>query len=143
MNSRYVPEDDMLHLELADTPSVEGEEVTDGVVLHYDAEGRIVSIEIDEASRRANLDGVHRAGIRAVDGDTPPGRVYTAAEVAARLAITPFAVQKIRKAMRDAGLQVGIRPDLASSLLSERDVENIEGWRNAHPRGRPRKAAHL
>ena len=55
MELKHYPESDMLYLGLAEAESVEGEEVTEGVVFHYDAENRIVSIEIDEASRRVNL----------------------------------------------------------------------------------------
>ena len=133
----------MLYLGLAEAESLEGEEVVEGVVFHYDAQGRIVSIEIDEASRRVNLSDIQGPAGPDADGAALAGRVLTTAEVAVELAITPFAVQKIRKAMRDAGLEVGLRPDLPDSLLSERDLGNIRRWREEHPRGRPRKPVRL
>jgi uncharacterized protein YuzE len=38
-----------LYVRFAETPIVESEEVSDGVVLDFDAEGRIVAIEVLEA----------------------------------------------------------------------------------------------
>jgi len=112
-----------------------------GIVFHYDKDKRIISIEIDEASHRVDLDGIH-AHSELIAGDAgPPRRVLTTAEVAAELGLTRFAVQKIRKAMKAAGMQLGIRPDLPDSLLSEEDLAKIEIWRVEHPRGRPKRAA--
>lgn len=52
---RYYPETDMLYIELIKQPSVESEEVADGVVLDFDATNRVVGIEIEDASQRMDL----------------------------------------------------------------------------------------
>lgn len=43
---------DAVYLKLTDRPVHESEEVADGIVVDYDAEGRIVGVEIPGASRR-------------------------------------------------------------------------------------------
>jgi YD repeat-containing protein len=51
MKTLYDPEADALYVRFADTPVSESEEVSAGVVLDYDAEGRIVAIELLDASK--------------------------------------------------------------------------------------------
>jgi uncharacterized protein YuzE len=51
MKALYDPEVDALYVRFADTPIIESEEVSKGVVLDLDAEGRIVAIEVLNASR--------------------------------------------------------------------------------------------
>lgn len=46
---------DSLYIDLAERPSAESREVSDGVVLDYDAEGLLVGIDIDNASAKVNL----------------------------------------------------------------------------------------
>jgi len=43
---------DAVYLNLTDRPIKDSEEVADGIVVDYDAEGRIVGIEILDASKR-------------------------------------------------------------------------------------------
>ncbi len=50
MKARYDPEADALYIRFTDTPVTESEEVRPGFVLDFDADGRIVSIEILDAS---------------------------------------------------------------------------------------------
>ena len=45
---------DAIYLNLTDRPIKESEEVADGIVVDYDAEGRIVGVEILDASKRTN-----------------------------------------------------------------------------------------
>jgi uncharacterized protein YuzE len=52
----YFPDTDSLYIDLADEPSVESREISDGVVLDYNAAGRLVGIDIDEASKRVQLE---------------------------------------------------------------------------------------
>jgi uncharacterized protein YuzE len=50
----YDPEADVLYIELvagAEGPDTEGQEVHPGVMLMFDAEGRIIGIEITSASK--------------------------------------------------------------------------------------------
>jgi uncharacterized protein YuzE len=45
---------DAVYLNLTDRPIKESEEVVDGIVVDYDAEGRIVGVEILDASKRTD-----------------------------------------------------------------------------------------
>jgi uncharacterized protein YuzE len=58
MKLSYYPETDSLYIDLASRPSVESQEVSEGVVLDYDADGNIVGIDIDHASKKLNLQEV-------------------------------------------------------------------------------------
>ncbi|MCJ7675407.1 MAG: DUF2283 domain-containing protein [Sedimentisphaerales bacterium] len=49
------PETDSLYIDLADRPSTESKEVSEGIVPDYDANGDIVGIDIDNASKKLNL----------------------------------------------------------------------------------------
>jgi len=51
----YYAETDSLYIDLAERPSAESREVAPGVVLDFDAEGRLVGIDIDRASSVVNL----------------------------------------------------------------------------------------
>jgi uncharacterized protein YuzE len=51
MKTTYDPEADALYVRFAEASVVESEEVADGVVLDFDAEGRIVAIEVLDASK--------------------------------------------------------------------------------------------
>ena len=58
MKFRYYPETDSLYIELSDELPAPGacvREVAPGVVLDFDAEDRLVGIDIDHASTIANL----------------------------------------------------------------------------------------
>jgi uncharacterized protein YuzE len=46
-------EDDALYLRLDDTAIVESEEVSDGIILDYNAEGKVVGIEMLYVSQRS------------------------------------------------------------------------------------------
>lgn len=50
MKSRYDAETDALYLRFTETAIIESEEVRPGIVLDFDAEGRIVALEILDAS---------------------------------------------------------------------------------------------
>jgi uncharacterized protein YuzE len=50
MKTHYDEEADALYLRFTDTPVVESEEVRPGIVFDFDAEGRIVAVEILDAS---------------------------------------------------------------------------------------------
>ncbi|MFN3762624.1 MAG: DUF2283 domain-containing protein [Anaerolineae bacterium] len=59
----YFPETDMLYIRLTEGVSAESEEIAPGVVLDFDAENRLIGIEIEDASCRLNLS---RLELRAV-----------------------------------------------------------------------------
>jgi len=47
----YDPTTDALYLRLADAPVVESEEVRPGIVLDFDAQNRVVSVEVLHVSK--------------------------------------------------------------------------------------------
>lgn len=55
MKLHYYPETDSLYIELSKKPSADSHEVAPGVVLDFDDEGRLVGIDIDQASRIVDL----------------------------------------------------------------------------------------
>ncbi len=55
MRLYYYAETDSLYIDLANRPSVSSEEVRPGIVLDLDAEGSLVGIDIDRASRQLDL----------------------------------------------------------------------------------------
>ncbi|UIE39420.1 DUF2283 domain-containing protein [Leptodesmis sichuanensis] len=46
-------DDDALYWRLDDTPIIESEEVSDGIILDYNAEGKVVGIEVLYISQRS------------------------------------------------------------------------------------------
>ena len=55
MKLNYYPETDSLYIDLSELPSVESREISEGVVLDYDADGRLVGIDIDNASHKVEM----------------------------------------------------------------------------------------
>ena len=56
MKVNYHPDTDSLYIDLSEHASVESREVSAGVVLDYDAAGDLVGIDIDNASRKVQLE---------------------------------------------------------------------------------------
>ena len=56
MKIAYHPDTDSLYIDLASRPSAESREVSPGLVIDYDAEGNVVGIDIDNASKTLDLD---------------------------------------------------------------------------------------
>ena len=54
MRFQYYAETDSLYIDLAETQSVDSHEVAPGVVLDFDDQGRLVGIDIDQASSVVN-----------------------------------------------------------------------------------------
>jgi uncharacterized protein YuzE len=55
MKIAYYPDTDSMYIDLSNRDSVESREVSEGILLDYDAEGNIVGIDIDNASRKLDL----------------------------------------------------------------------------------------
>jgi uncharacterized protein YuzE len=55
MRLNYYPETDSLYIDLTEQPSTESREVSEGIVLDYDAKGNLVGIDIDNASKKLEL----------------------------------------------------------------------------------------
>lgn len=56
MKLNYYAATDSLYIDLSEQPSVESREISEGVVLDYDAKGNLVGIDIDNASRKVQLE---------------------------------------------------------------------------------------
>ena len=59
MKVNYYPETDSLYIDRSSKPSVDSREVSDGVVLDYDAGGNLVGIDIDHASLKLEIKEVN------------------------------------------------------------------------------------
>jgi len=55
MKLNYYSDTDSLYIDLSEQPSVESREISEGVVLDYDAACNLVGIDIDNASRKVDL----------------------------------------------------------------------------------------
>lgn len=55
MKLNYYPETDSLYIDLSEKTSAESREISEGIVLDYDAEGNLAGIDIDNASTKVQL----------------------------------------------------------------------------------------
>ncbi len=55
MKLKYYADTDSLYIDLSEKPSAESREVSEGIVLDYDAQGNLVGIDIDNASKKVQL----------------------------------------------------------------------------------------
>jgi uncharacterized protein YuzE len=71
MKLAYFADTDSLYIELAEHMSVDSREVSEGVVLDYDAKGNLVGIDIDNASIKVDMGSLKLSKL--------PGKVETVA----------------------------------------------------------------
>ena len=64
MKLAYHADTDSLYIDLSEHPSAESREVAEGIVLDYDADGSLVGIDIDNASRKVALQRLILTGIQ-------------------------------------------------------------------------------
>lgn len=62
MKLNYYADIDSLYIDLSERASVESREVSEGVVLDYDADGNVVGIDIEHASIMVDLGSLHTTG---------------------------------------------------------------------------------
>jgi len=55
MKFNYYPETDSLYISLSDNSSVDSQEIIPNIVLDFDIEGKLVGIDIDQASQTVDL----------------------------------------------------------------------------------------
>ncbi len=55
MKLNYHADTDSLYIDLSERPSSESREISEGVVLDYDNDGRLVGIDIDNATNKVEL----------------------------------------------------------------------------------------
>jgi len=58
MKLSYYKDTDSLYIDLSSKPSEESREISEGIVIDYDAQGNVVGIDIDNASRKVDLEEV-------------------------------------------------------------------------------------
>lgn len=63
MKLNYYAETDSLYIEFSDESSVESVEISEGVVLDYDAKGKLVGIDIDNAGHKIELQDFFLKGL--------------------------------------------------------------------------------
>jgi uncharacterized protein YuzE len=55
MKLNYYADTDSLYIDLSEQPSAESREISEGIVVDYDANGNLVGIDIDNASKKVQL----------------------------------------------------------------------------------------
>ena len=63
MKFYYYKDTDSLYIDLSEKKSVDSKEIADGVVVDFDAKGKIVGIDIDHASKQVNLSKLEADGV--------------------------------------------------------------------------------
>jgi uncharacterized protein YuzE len=58
MKLHYYPETDSLYIELRNVPGAEAREIVEGLIVDFDANGDVVGLDIDHASRKLDLSKV-------------------------------------------------------------------------------------
>ncbi len=58
MKLKYYKETDSLYIDFLSTPSVSTTEVSEGVALDYDSNGNLTGIDVDNASKKIDLNEV-------------------------------------------------------------------------------------
>ncbi|KPL09224.1 hypothetical protein AMJ85_06990 [candidate division BRC1 bacterium SM23_51] len=56
MKLKYYPETDSLYIDLSEKPSAHSREIADGLVIDFDADGNVVGLDIDQASKKLAID---------------------------------------------------------------------------------------
>lgn len=56
MKLKYYKDTDSLYIDLSESPSAESKEVSEGIVLDYDAKGNLVGIDMDNATTKVALE---------------------------------------------------------------------------------------
>jgi uncharacterized protein YuzE len=66
MKLHYDPETDSLYIDLNERPSADSREIADGLVVDFDADGRVVGIDIQHASQSMDLNTLETESLPAV-----------------------------------------------------------------------------
>jgi uncharacterized protein YuzE len=88
MKLHYYPETDSLYIDLANRPSTDSREISDGLVVDFDAKGNVVGIDIDHASEKLDL--------KTLETDSLPARHLKKAASKARRRPTPRVPRRAR-----------------------------------------------
>lgn len=63
MKLHYDRETDALYIKLSDEPSTESSEAAPDIVLDFDAEGKLVGIDMDHASKHVDITSLEALGL--------------------------------------------------------------------------------
>jgi len=63
MKLHYYPETDSLYIELTTAPGAEAREIAEGLIVDFDADGNVVGLDIDHASRKLDLSKVETVAL--------------------------------------------------------------------------------
>lgn len=63
MKLSYFADTDTLYVELASGTASDGAEITEGVVADYDGQGRLLGLEIEQASKRIDVTRLETVGL--------------------------------------------------------------------------------
>ena len=63
MKFKYYKDTDSLYIDLSEKTSVDSREIAPGIVIDFDADGYLVGIDIDNASKNVNLSKLEAAGL--------------------------------------------------------------------------------
>ena len=130
---------DILRIQLATGAYDQSEEVLDGVVIDFDPNGRIMAIEIEGASKRANLAELLEDRSLDLNDPEPQLKIFTVREVSQQLQISPRTLQNTIQRMHREGHDIGLnRGSTRTMILAASDVDDIRRWRRSHRPGRPR-----
>lgn len=66
MKLHYYPETDSLYIELKPTPGAKAREIVEGLVVDFDADGDVVGLDIDHASRKLDLSVIETIALPAI-----------------------------------------------------------------------------
>jgi len=58
MKLKYYPDTDSLYIDLSEKPSVNSQEISEGVVIDFAERGDVVGIDIDNASKKIALEAL-------------------------------------------------------------------------------------
>jgi uncharacterized protein YuzE len=65
MKLHYYPETDSLYIELKSAPGTETREIVEGLIIDFDANGDVVGLDIDHASRKLDLSKIETIALPA------------------------------------------------------------------------------
>lgn len=63
MKLNYYADTDSLYIDLSSNISYKSKEVSEGIVIDYDYDGKIVGIDIDNASKKLDLNDITLTGL--------------------------------------------------------------------------------
>lgn len=141
-NYLYYAETDILEIDLSGQPATGGvmnagwDGEDEDILLNVNEQDQIVSITIENASKRVDL-----KLIKSDDGNVRVGKgkgAHSVPSVAEDLGLSRDSVDGIITAMRKAGYNVGYQANPEDLIvLTDEDVDAIKRWRDGHPKGRP------